>query len=71
MSEVPNNPLTSDDVSEHNGEYPAPIVIQPTSSINILSLHEDVFQEILSHLNYDEVARLRLVYCILFHRKWK
>lgn len=30
-------------------------------SVNILSLNDDVFQEILSHLSFDEVAKLRLV----------
>jgi|LakMenEpi03Aug12_release.lakeMendotaPanAssembly.Ray.scaffolds.fasta_scaffold246917_2 F-box protein 28 len=29
--------------------------------ITLLSLHDDVFQEILSHLSYDEIAKLRLV----------
>jgi len=35
----------------------------PHRGLNILSLNEDVFQAILSHLSYDEVAKLRLV-CI-------
>ena len=29
--------------------------------ITLLSLHDDVFQEILSHLSYYEIAKLRLV----------
>jgi hypothetical protein len=29
--------------------------------ITLLSLNDDVFQEILSHLSYDEIAKLRLV----------
>lgn len=29
--------------------------------VTLLSLHDDVFQEILSHLHYDEIAKLRLV----------
>lgn len=29
--------------------------------VTLLSLHEDVFQEILSKLSYDDVARVRLV----------
>ena len=31
------------------------------SQVTLLSLHEDVFQEILSRLSYDDIARLRLV----------
>lgn len=30
--------------------------------VTLLTLNEDVFQEILSQLSYDEVARLRLVF---------
>lgn len=33
--------------------------------LSLLSLHDDVFQEILSHLSYDEVAKLRLVISII------
>jgi len=29
--------------------------------IHILSLNQDVIQAILSHLNYDEIAKLRIV----------
>lgn len=29
------------------------------STVNILSLNEDVFQEILSYLSFDEIAKLR------------
>jgi hypothetical protein len=29
--------------------------------ITLLSLHEDVFREILRYLSYDEIANLRLV----------
>ena len=32
-----------------------------TEKITLLTLHEDVFQEILSHFSYDEIAKLRLV----------
>lgn len=36
-----------------------------TTPLNILSLNDDVFQAILSHLTYDEVAKSRLVcYCL-------
>lgn len=34
------------------------------SKVSLLSLHDDVFQEILSKLTYDDVAKLRLVFTI-------
>jgi len=41
----------------------------PHRELNILTLNEDVFQAILSHLSYDEVAKLRLVLILLYERK--
>lgn len=42
---------------------------QPHHGLSILTLNEDVFQAILSHLSYDEVAKLRMVWIQLFKRK--
>ena len=42
---------------------------EPHRELNILTLNEDVFQAILSHLSYDEVAKLRLVLILLYERK--
>lgn len=40
---------------------PSTSTSQEGKSIHILTLNQDVIQAILSHLNYDEVAKLRMV----------
>jgi len=38
---------------------------RPSTPLNILDLNDDVFEDILSYLSFDDIAKIRLVALVL------